>query len=141
MSQAQAAKLSEIRGVGMMTRCHAGLAKPMLRAFARRRRNTRRGSRSNIAAHYDLGNEFFRTFLDDTLTYSSGYFEPPDVTLAEASRAKYERICRRLRLDASHRVVEIGSGWGGFALHAASRYGCRVTTITISATETNRASE
>ena len=110
----------------------ASLARPFLRLFARRRDNTREGSRSNIAAHYDLGNEFFRLFLDETLMYSCAVFEGPDATLADASAAKNDRICRRLGLGPADHVVEIGTGWGGFALHAASRYGCRVTTTTIS---------
>jgi cyclopropane-fatty-acyl-phospholipid synthase len=95
-------------------------------------KNTREGSRRNIVAHYDLGNDFYRLFLDDTLTYSCGIFERPDSTLREASLAKYERICRKLRLTASDHVLEIGTGWGGFALHAARHHGCRVTTTTIS---------
>jgi cyclopropane-fatty-acyl-phospholipid synthase len=96
-------------------------------------RNTRPGSRRNIAAHYDLGNEFFATFLDESLTYSSGIFPYPGASLALASESKYERICRMLELDAADHMVEIGTGWGGFALFAAGRYGCRVTTTTISA--------
>ncbi len=96
------------------------------------RRNSRSGSRRNIAAHYDLGNDFFALFLDPTLTYSAGLFETPETTLEEASLAKYERACRWLDLRAGDRVLEIGGGWGGFALYAARRYGCRVTTTTIS---------
>jgi cyclopropane-fatty-acyl-phospholipid synthase len=96
------------------------------------RRNTRRGSRRNIAAHYDLGNEFFALFLDPTLTYSCGIFESPEATLEEASLAKYERAGRWLELGPADHVLEIGSGWGGFAIHAASRFGCRVTTTTLS---------
>jgi cyclopropane-fatty-acyl-phospholipid synthase len=96
------------------------------------RRNTRAGSRANIAAHYDVSNDFFRLFLDETMMYSCALFERPDMTLAEASTAKNERICRSLGLNAGHHLVEIGTGWGGFAIHAASRYGCRVTTTTIS---------
>ena len=96
------------------------------------RRNSRRGSRRNIAAHYDLGNDFFELFLDPTLTYSSGLFETPESSLEQASFAKYERACRWLELAPHDHVLEIGSGWGGFALHAASRHGCRVTTLTIS---------
>jgi cyclopropane-fatty-acyl-phospholipid synthase len=94
--------------------------------------NSRRGARRNIRAHYDLGNEFFALFLDETLTYSCGIFDQPSATLAEASTAKYERISRLLDLQPGDRVVEIGTGWGGFALHAASRHGCHVTTTTIS---------
>lgn len=95
-------------------------------------RNTRSGSKKNIAAHYDLGNEFFRLMLDATMMYSCAYFERPDATLAEASRAKNDRVCRKLQLSATDHVLEIGTGWGGFAMHAASHYGCRVTTTTIS---------
>ncbi len=105
---------------------------PMRRAHALLTRNTRSGSRKNIAAHYDLGDEFFRLFLDETMTYSAALFERPDQPLADAQRAKYDRICQILRLSADDHVVEIGTGWGGFAIHAASRYGCRVTTTTIS---------
>ena len=95
-------------------------------------RNTRRGSRRNIVAHYDLGNEFFTLFLDKTMMYSSAIFERDDMTLEEASQAKLDRICRKLCLGPDDHVVEIGTGWGGFALHAAQNYGCRVTTTTIS---------
>jgi cyclopropane-fatty-acyl-phospholipid synthase len=110
----------------------ARLAAPLRKLAHWAARNTRRGSRRNIAAHYDLGNEFFALFLDPTLMYSSAVFERPDMTLEEASRAKLERICRRLDLAPGDRVLEIGTGWGGFALHAAGRYGCHVTTTTIS---------
>jgi cyclopropane-fatty-acyl-phospholipid synthase len=96
-------------------------------------RNTRRGSRRNIAAHYDLGNAFFELMLDPTLTYSSAVFEDPAMTLQQAQIAKLDRICRRLDLAPGERVLEIGTGWGAFALHAAGRYGCHVTTTTISA--------
>lgn len=96
------------------------------------RRNTRAGARRNVGAHYDLGNDFFALFLDETLTYSAGIFESPHATMADASRAKLDRICRKLALSPDDRVVEIGSGWGSFAVHAAHRYGCRVTTTTIS---------
>jgi len=94
--------------------------------------NSRRGARRNIRAHYDLGNAFFAQFLDETLTYSCALFERPDATLAEASVAKYDRIAQLLDLRPSDHLLEIGAGWGGFAIHAASRYGCRVTTTTIS---------
>ena len=94
--------------------------------------NSRRGARRNIRAHYDLGNAFFAQFLDETLTYSCALFERPDASLAEASVAKYDRIARLLDLRPSDHLLEIGSGWGSFAIHAASRYGCRVTTTTIS---------
>jgi cyclopropane-fatty-acyl-phospholipid synthase len=96
------------------------------------RRNTRSGSRRNIHAHYDLSNDFFALFLDESMTYSSGLFEGPDTSLAESQVAKYDRIAQRLQLNQRDHVVEIGCGWGGFAEHAASRYGCRVTGVTIS---------
>lgn len=105
------------------------------------RRNTRRGSASNIHAHYDLGNDFFRLMLDDTMAYSCGIFETPAATMEEASAAKFERVCRKLALQPGDHVLEIGTGWGGFALHAAGRYGCRVTTTTISAEQHRMASE
>jgi cyclopropane-fatty-acyl-phospholipid synthase len=98
----------------------------------RLRRNSRGGSRRNIRDHYDLGNDFFALFLDDTLTYSCGVFETPQATLEQASIAKLDAVCRKLQLSADDHVVEIGSGWGSFAIHAARRYGCRVTTTTIS---------
>lgn len=98
----------------------------------RLRRNSRDGSRRNIHDHYDLGNDFFALFLDDTLTYSCGVFETPLATLEEASIAKLDAVCRKLQLSADDHVVEIGSGWGSFAIHAARMYGCRVTTTTIS---------
>ena len=98
----------------------------------RTRRNTQRGARRNIAAHYDLGNDFYRLFLDETLTYSCAFFETPDQTLADAQRNKYRRIAEGAGLSAGQHVLEIGSGWGGFALYAAGELGCRVTTITIS---------
>ena len=96
------------------------------------RRNNRDGSKKNIVAHYDLGNDFFKTFLDETMMYSAAIFESPDVTLGDASRAKIDRICRKLELKPTDHVVEIGAGWGGFAIHAVNNYGCRVTTTTIS---------
>ncbi len=98
----------------------------------RTRDNTRRMSKKNIADHYDLSNDFFQSFLDPSMTYSSAYFESPDLTLEEAQIAKYDRLCRQVNLQASDHVLEIGTGWGGFAVHAARTYGCRITTITIS---------
>jgi cyclopropane-fatty-acyl-phospholipid synthase len=97
------------------------------------RDNTRNGSRRNIHAHYDLGNRFFRLFLDANLLYSCGYFEHPSDSLEIAQINKLQRICDKLQLSPRDHVLEIGSGWGGFALYAATRYGCRVTTTTISA--------
>lgn len=111
------------------------LAAPARAIMHRLRRNTRTGSRRNIAAHYDLSNDFYRLMLDDTMTYSCGMFEHDGATMREASVAKLERICRRLRLSPKDHVLEIGTGWGGFAIHAARNYGCRVTTTTISAAQ------
>ena len=105
---------------------------PLAKLFHWVNRNTRDGSRRNISAHYDLGNDFFKLWLDPTMMYSSAVFERPDATLFDGSVAKLERICRKLDLKPTDHVLEIGTGWGGFALHAASNYGCRVTTTTIS---------
>jgi cyclopropane-fatty-acyl-phospholipid synthase len=94
--------------------------------------NTRARSRRDIASHYDLGNEFFALMLDETMMYSSAYFAPRGIPLVEASRRKLELVCAKLDLRAEDHVLEIGTGWGGFALHAARTRGCRVTTTTIS---------
>jgi len=119
----------------------ARLAQPVRNLLHWLARNTREGSRKNIAAHYDLGNDFFRLFLDETLTYSCAIFEDEGQSLKEASEAKYDRICRKLELSPETHVVEIGTGWGGFALHAAGRYGARVTTTTISKEQHKLATE
>ncbi len=95
-------------------------------------RNSREGSRRNISAHYDLGNEFFGLFLDPTMNYSCGIFESEHASMEEASIAKMDAICRKLDLQPTDHLVEIGTGWGGLAVHAARHYGCRVTTTTIS---------
>ena len=110
----------------------ARLAAPLRKLYHWKNKNTRLGSRGNIEAHYDLGNDMYALFLDETMTYSCGIFERPESTLAEASMAKNDRLCRKLNLKESDHVLEIGTGWGAFAIHAASRYGCRVTTTTIS---------
>jgi len=110
----------------------AKIAAPLRRILHHINRNTKAGSRRNISAHYDLGNEFFRLWLDETMMYSAAVFERPDMTLREASVAKLDRICRKLALTPADHVLEIGTGWGGFAVHAAQHYGCRVTTTTIS---------
>jgi cyclopropane-fatty-acyl-phospholipid synthase len=96
------------------------------------RRNTRRGARRNIEAHYDLGNDFYALFLDETMSYSCAIFERPDATLREASEAKIDRALRRLGLRPGMRLLEIGSGWGALAIRAARDFGCRVTTTTLS---------
>ena len=95
-------------------------------------KNTQLGSRRNIAAHYDLGNDFFEMMLDPTMMYSSAVFQSPDQTLEEASYTKLDMICKKLALTKADHVLEIGTGWGGFAIYAAKHYGCRVTTTTIS---------
>jgi cyclopropane-fatty-acyl-phospholipid synthase len=112
--------------------CPDKLAGPFHRLGWFSRRNNRVGSRKNIAAHYDLGNDFYALFLDETMAYSCGIFERPESSLAEAQMMKYDRICRKLDLRSSDHLLEIGTGWGGFALYAAKYYGCRVTTTTIS---------
>jgi len=100
--------------------------------FHRRKRNSPARSASNISAHYDIGNAFYQLFLDNTMTYSCGIFRNGDETMQGASLAKYDHICRKIGLQPSDHIVEIGSGWGGFAIHAAMTYGCRVTAATIS---------
>ena len=107
----------------------------------RARRNTVTGSRRNIEAHYDLGNDFYRLFLDETLTYSSAVFTAPGQSLADAQRTKYQVIAERAGLHGGEHVLEIGSGWGGFALHAAGELGCRVTSITVSPAQHRLATE
>ena len=103
-----------------------------LKVAHRLNRNTRDGSKDNIAAHYDLGNEFFQLFLDPTMMYSSAIFDDPVASLEVASEAKLDEICRQLELKPEDHLLEIGTGWGGMAIHAAKYYGCRVTTTTIS---------
>lgn len=97
-----------------------------------RRRNTRRGSASNIAAHYDLGNDFFRLFLDERMMYSCALYERASASLDAASTAKLDLLCRKLRLGPEDHLLEIGGGWGGLAVYAAKRHRCRVTTATLS---------
>jgi cyclopropane-fatty-acyl-phospholipid synthase len=132
------------RNLKILEALHRGpvrLLEPLRRFLHGLHRNTRSGARRNIAAHYDLSNEFFALFLDDTMTYSSGIFEDEDSTLRDASIAKYERICNKLRLTPNDHLLEIGSGWGGMAIHAAKNYGCRVTTTTISRQQFDLAAE
>jgi cyclopropane-fatty-acyl-phospholipid synthase len=102
-------------------------------------RNTAQGSRENIAAHYDLGNEFFALFLDPTMMYSSAIFQSRDTSLEDASVAKLDELCQQLELKPDDHLLEIGTGWGGMAIHAAKHYGCRVTTTTISREQYDRA--
>jgi cyclopropane-fatty-acyl-phospholipid synthase len=106
-----------------------------------KRVNTVKGSRRNIAEHYDLNNDFFSLFLDPTMTYSSAYFQREGMDLQQAQLAKYERLCQQLNLQATDHVLEIGSGWGGNAIYMARNYGCRVTSLTISEEQHRLATE
>ena len=107
----------------------------------RRNRNTKTGSRRNITAHYDLGNDFYRLWLDETMTYSSADFESPDQSLSDAQRNKYRSIAERAGVQADDHVLEIGTGWGGMALYLAGELGARVTTVTISQAQHDLARE
>jgi cyclopropane-fatty-acyl-phospholipid synthase len=117
------------------------LSRPVLKAFHFLNRNSKSGSARNISAHYDLGNALYELMLDPTMAYSCGIFESEQATLEEASIAKFEAICRKLQLKPEDHVVEIGTGWGGLAIHAASKYGCHVTTTTISREQHDYAKE
>lgn len=108
------------------------LTKPIMRLLHWLNSNTTEGSRKNIAAHYDLGNEMFQLFLDPTMMYSSAMFNQHTQTLQQASELKLRTICEKLDLKPDDHVMEVGTGWGGFAIYAASNYGCKVTTTTIS---------
>lgn len=124
-----------VRNIGLTDRMEGGAARfamALARLYHALRKNSLRGSRNNIHAHYDLGNDFFSLFLDETLTYSAGIFPHPESSLREASVEKLDRICRKLDLGPGDRVMEIGTGWGSFAIHAAKHYGCRVITTTLS---------
>lgn len=110
----------------------ARLTAPLQKILHWANRNTRSGSRRNIAAHYDLGNELFALFLDPTMMYSCAYYETPQTTLEDAQQARLHRVCQHLKLGPDDHLLEIGTGWGGMAIHAAQHYGCRVTTTTIS---------
>ena len=133
-----------VRNRDMLDGMENGLARlggMAMRTWHALRRNTREGSRRNIAAHYDLGNDFFGLFLSTDLMYSSAIWSSEADTLDEASTRKLERICRKIELKSTDRVIEIGTGWGGFALYAARHYGCHVTTTTISREQHALASE
>ena len=110
----------------------AKLVSPLNKLIHRSRQNTLKGSKENILAHYDLSNDFYKLWLDPTMTYSCGYFNNPDTSLEDASIEKLDRICRKLNLSEKDHVLEIGSGWGSFSIHAAKNYGCSITTTTIS---------
>lgn len=123
------------RNMDVTDRADGGLAsifKWLARRWHQRHANSVDGSAKNIHAHYDLGNDFYSLFLDETMTYSSGVFETPESSLKDASVAKVDRLCRKLDLKPTDHLIEIGTGWGYFAIHAAKNYGCRVTTTTIS---------
>jgi cyclopropane-fatty-acyl-phospholipid synthase len=128
------AKLASINRDGLgLTRGWWRIPAKLVKTVGHRlRRNTLAGARRNIAAHYDLGNDFYRLFLDETMTYSSAVFASPEQSLADAQRNKYRVMAERAGLSAGQHVLEIGTGWGGFALYAAGELGCRVTTVTIS---------
>ncbi len=128
-------------GLDTLRRTFSPLLAPLQRVVGWLARNTPARARKRIAAHYDLGNELFSQFLDRTMMYSCAVFEPATATLEEASLAKLERICAKLKLSSTDHVLEIGTGWGGFAEYAAARYGCRVTTTTISAEQHAYATE
>jgi cyclopropane-fatty-acyl-phospholipid synthase len=119
----------------------SAIARGLNRLRHLRNDNTETGSRRNIAYHYDLGNAFYSLFLDETMAYSCACYESEDDDLREAQERKFERICRKLDLGPKDHVLEIGTGWGGFAAYAATRYGCRITTTTISAQQHTGARE
>ena len=108
------------------------LFKWLNKIYHNNRSNSISGSQKNIAEHYDLNNEFFATFLDQTMTYSSGYFPEANTSLLDSQYAKYDRLARQMNLQPTDHVLEIGSGWGGNAIFMASTYGCRVTSVTLS---------
>ena len=115
-----------------LERGFAKLIKPINKMIHRSRQNTLQGSKKNIVAHYDLSNDFYKLWLDPTMTYSCAFFKDESVTREEASKEKLDRICRKLNLSEQDSVLEIGTGWGSFSIHAAKNYGCNVTTTTIS---------
>jgi len=115
----------------------ARLTNPITKIIHKLRQNTLKGSKSNILAHYDLSNDFYKLWLDSTMTYSSGIFLNKNSSMHEASIEKLDRICRKLKLDSNDHVLEIGTGWGSFAVHAVKNYGCKVTTTTISDNQFN----
>ncbi len=119
----------------------ARLTEPLQKLFHWINRNTHEGARRNISAHYDLGNEFFALWLDETMMYSAAIFENEQTPLFDAQIARLEHICDRLQLKPDDHLLEIGTGWGSFALYAAQNYGCRVTTTTISREQYEKARE
>jgi len=133
-----------LRNQDVLEQMDSGLAllsRPVQKLLHALNKNTRKGSRKNIAAHYDLGNEFYQLWLDPKMMYSCAYFDTQDTSLEDASTEKLDRICRKLDLTADDSLIEIGTGWGGFAIHAARHYGCHVTTTTISEQQYNYAKQ
>ena len=133
-----------IRNKKTMEGLESGLARltnPITKIIHRLRQNTLKGSKSNILAHYDLSNDFYKLWLDSTMTYSSGIFLNKKSSMLDASVEKLDRLCRKLNLNSSDHVLEIGTGWGSFATHAAINYGCKVTTTTISDNQFNYVAE
>ncbi|WP_396588599.1 class I SAM-dependent methyltransferase [Bermanella sp. R86510] len=133
------------RNIDLLNAMEGGIASlvsgPFLKFFHYLNQNSEKGSRRNIVAHYDLGNELFELFLDPTMMYSSGIFPAENASMEDASLNKLKTICERLQLSDQDHVVEIGTGWGGFAIYAAQNYGCRVTTTTISDEQYNLAQQ
>tara|TARA_X000001036_G_scaffold435202_1_gene475978 strand:+ start:883 stop:2139 length:1257 start_codon:yes stop_codon:yes gene_type:complete len=124
-----------VRNKDLMNNLDSGLSsliKPINKWIHYRRQNTLIGSKKNILAHYDLSNDFYQLWLDNTMTYSCGIFKDENTTLEEASIEKLDQICKKLNLKNTDSILEIGTGWGSFAIHAAKNYGCNVTTTTIS---------
>ena len=124
-----------VRNKDLMNNLDSGLSsliKPINKWIHYRRQNTLLGSKKNILAHYDLSNDFYQLWLDNTMTYSCGIFKNEDTTLEEASIEKLDQICKKLNLKNTDSILEIGTGWGSFAIYAAKNYDCSVTTTTIS---------
>ena len=129
-----------IKNRSLMSSIDSGIAsiiKPINKFIHYRRQNTIIGSKNNILAHYDLSNDFYKLWLDKTMTYSCGIFKDNKTTLEQASIEKLDRICKKLQLSSDDHILEIGTGWGSFAIHAAKNYGCKITTTTISDAQYN----
>ena len=124
-----------LKNRSIMLSLNNGFAKilsPINKLIHRSRQNTLKGSKENILAHYDLSNDFYKLWLDPTMTYSCAYFKDTNTTLEDASIEKLDRMCRKLNLSEKDNILEVGTGWGSFSIHAAKNYGCSITTTTIS---------
>lgn len=124
-----------LKNRSIMLSLNDGFAKilsPINKLIHRSRQNTLKGSKENILAHYDLSNDFYKLWLDPTMTYSCAYFKDTNTTLEDASIEKLDRMCRKLNLSEKDNILEVGTGWGSFSIHAAKNYGCSITTTTIS---------